>query len=89
MISVVNGFVCMSSCDVAKAKKGENPSKPPGQLDGAANADPAKPGARANDPAVIFSGSLQDALAANPVAPASAPAIPVAATPQPSFSLLV
>jgi len=33
MISIVNGFVCYSSCDATKAKRGEDPAKKPGQVD--------------------------------------------------------
>ena len=30
MVSVVNGYVCFSSCDEAKAKQGNNPNGVPG-----------------------------------------------------------
>ena len=34
MISVVNGYTCYSSCDVAAAKQGKDPSAPPGSPPG-------------------------------------------------------
>jgi hypothetical protein len=63
-ISIVNGYFCASSCDVAKAKKGENPhpSTDPGNVD---NKD-RKP-LRADDPAVLFGGALSAPLSANAV----------------------
>jgi hypothetical protein len=64
-ISVVNGFVCTSSCDVAKAKKGQDPHPLTGAEKIAAekeqaDADPAKTG----DPAVVFGGVLATGPAA-------------------------
>jgi hypothetical protein len=58
-ISVVNGFVCTSSCDVAKAKKGEDPHPAVGaekiaEEKAAKASDPA----RRADPAVVFGGTL-------------------------------
>ena len=75
-ISIVNGYVCYSCCDVAKAKHGEDPHKTLGQVQD----DPAKPGA-AQDPAVVFGGALAEkgvtspALKADVAAPAPANAI--------------
>lgn len=57
-ISIVNGYVCTSCSDVAKAKKGENPAD---SKDGAVPTKDArsKDATRANDPAaVVFGGSL-------------------------------
>jgi hypothetical protein len=53
--SIVNGYFCASSCDVAKAKKGENPhpSTDPGNVD-----DKDHKALRTNDPAVLFGGTL-------------------------------
>ena len=56
-ISIVNGYVCMSGCDVAKAKKGEDPhpstqgTKPEG-------------GSQPDDrgPAVLLGGTLVQGL---------------------------
>jgi len=50
-VSIVNGFVCTSSCDVAKARKGEDPH-------------PSSPAAGEpqdaidHGPAVLFGGAL-------------------------------
>jgi len=65
--SIVNGYFCTSSCDVAKAKKGENPhpSTDPGNIDGKDYNS-----LRANDPAVLFGGTLSEALSAEAVKPA-------------------
>ena len=54
-ISVVNGYVCYSCCDVAKARHGEDPHKKLGQVED----DPAKLRAAA-DPAVVFGGALSE-----------------------------
>jgi hypothetical protein len=60
-ISVVNGYFCANSCDAAKAKKGEDPhpSTDPGSVNGNDRSS-----ARADDPAVVFGGSLSSALQA-------------------------
>ena len=58
-ISIVNGFFCTCPCDVAKAKKGENPhpSTDPGNLKADKNGAPS--GVRRSDqPAVVFGGAL-------------------------------
>ena len=65
MITVVNGYVCTSSCEVATAKQGKDPSAPPGQLPGE---DMKKSGVD-GQPATILGGSLKDL--ANAVAPSS------------------
>jgi hypothetical protein len=53
-ISIVNGFFCANSCDVSKAKKGENPhpSTDPAAADGTSGGGPEEA------PAVRFGGSL-------------------------------
>lgn len=60
-VSVVNGFVCYSSCDVSKAKQGKDPHPSTG-----ANADQSNesstPG-RADQPAVVLGGSLRASAA--------------------------
>ncbi len=75
-ISYVNGFLCRSCCDVAKAKRGVDPHP---KADGS---DPAKPdttnGVVTNDKnvddkgAVVLGGSLASATGATAVAPVSA-----------------
>ena len=77
-ISFVNGFLCTCTCDVAKARKGEDPhpSTHAGQLD-----DQQKPGevgksSRADQPAVLFGGTLAETAdgvqAINPSSPTDA-----------------
>jgi hypothetical protein len=78
--SIVNGYFCASSCDVAKAKKGENPhpSTDPSKVDGKDNGNgpngsgPNAPDpARASDPAVIFGGVLADLTRVNGISASS------------------
>jgi hypothetical protein len=63
-ISVVNGYFCANSCDAAKAKKGEDPhpSTDPGSVDGNDRSS-----VRADDPAVVFGGSLSSTLQAQAI----------------------
>ena len=58
MVSVVNGYVCFSSCDEAKAKQGNNPNVIPGTPPDVS--DPKKKSAFAGQPTVILSGMLKD-----------------------------
>jgi hypothetical protein len=59
-VSVVNGYVCTSGCDVAKAKQGHDPNALPG-------APPSRPNAAGLDaqPATILDGALKELAAAN------------------------
>jgi hypothetical protein len=66
-VSVVNGYVCTSSCDVAKAKKGEDPHPALHAANGA-----PQDGASDRGPAVLFGGSLRDARRAEAVTPPEA-----------------
>jgi hypothetical protein len=72
-ISFVNGYLCTSCCDVAKAKRGENPHPKPGE-DGktAAKAGDASRVNPSRDPAVTFGGALVDIGDTNAVRPAQA-----------------
>jgi hypothetical protein len=72
-ISVVNGYLCTSCNDVAKAKKGENPHPPPGSdgNDGKGGVSGANGASPFDRPAVTFGGSLS-ALLTNAVDPAAA-----------------
>ena len=59
-ISVVNGYLCENSCDVAKAKKGEDPHPKVGSE---ANETAGKPqgiagSLRVDGPAVVLGGAL-------------------------------
>ena len=79
MITVVNGYVCTSSCEVAAAKQGKDPSAPPGQLPGV---DDKKKSGFAGQPAAILDGALKDAAAAaaaDPGAPQQQPLLNVLA----------
>lgn len=59
MISYVNGYLCTSSCDVAKAKHGVDPHPKTSDPQNAAKSDGTTKGAAtADNPAVIFGGSL-------------------------------
>jgi hypothetical protein len=67
-IAIVNGYFCANSCDAAKAKKGEDPhpSTDPGSVDGSNNSP------RADNPAVVFGGSLSSTLGAQSDDPTAA-----------------
>ena len=58
MVSVVNGYVCFSSCDEAKAKQGNNPNVVPGTQPDVS--DPKMKSAFAGQPTVILGGVLKD-----------------------------
>ena len=61
-VSVVNGFVCYSSCDVSKAKQGKDPH--PSTSAGNVDKESATASlARADQPAVVFGGSLDPSAA--------------------------
>ncbi len=71
MISIVNGYICTTSCEVASAKQGKDPSAPLG-------APPSVPGknksaAFADQPATILDGSLAATNAVNPAGDAQQP----------------
>ena len=85
MFSVVNGFVCFSSCDEAKAKQGKDPHPSDATLSGDPN--PAKKSAFDGQPAAILDGALKElATAGGPVGTANGP---VATVPlQPSVNIL-
>ncbi len=56
MISIVNGYVCTTSCEVASAKQGKDPSAPPGSPPGVSGKNRSAP--FAEQPASILGGSL-------------------------------
>ena len=58
MVSVVNGYVCFSSCDEAKAKQGDKLNVVPGTPPDAS--DPKMKSAFAGQPTVILDGVLKD-----------------------------
>lgn len=60
-ISVVNGYLCTSSCDAAKARTGQDPHpRSPADQTSTATSDPTR------SPAVVFGGALADRNAAGP-----------------------
>jgi hypothetical protein len=63
MISIVNGYVCTSSCEVASAKQGKDPSAPPGAPPGTSKAD--KTSGFAGRPATILDGALKGLVSPN------------------------
>ena len=64
MISVVNGYVCTSSCEAASARQGKDPSAPPGSPPSVSGKD--KISAFANQPATILDGVLAGTNAVTP-----------------------
>lgn len=57
MISVVNGYVCLTSCDAAAAKHGKDPAAPPGSIPGTSDKKASSFDAR---PATVLDGVLKD-----------------------------
>jgi len=83
MVSVVNGYVCFSSCDEAKAKQGKDPHP----TDNQNSANPTQKSAFDGQPASILDGALKDrANAASSVGPADKVSVP--ATNRPSVDIL-
>jgi hypothetical protein len=72
MISVVNGYICTSPCDVAAAKQGKDPAAHPGALP-----DPSNKKTSDTQPAIVFDGALKDFVGTNTAigAGASQPAL--------------
>ena len=62
MISVVNGYVCTSSCEAASAKQGKDPSAPPG-----VSSKDDKTSTFAGQPATLLDGSLKNSGGTNAV----------------------
>ncbi len=56
MISIVNGYVCTSSCDAASARAGKDPNAPPGTPPGQSD---KKPGID-SQPATVLGGALKN-----------------------------
>lgn len=59
MISVINGYICTSSCEVAEAKHGKDPQAPAGLPAGAAGQD-EKTSAFSERPATVLGGALKE-----------------------------
>ena len=89
MISVVNGYVCTTSCEAAKARAGKDPFTQPGSLPGTSgnpNNKTDKKSGIDGQPATVLGGALKNAAAANAVTPANN-AVPSNSA-QPSVNLL-
>jgi hypothetical protein len=70
MISVVNGYVCTTSCEAAAARAGKDPNAPPGSPPGTHKKSPFD-----NQPATVLGGALKNALSAvTPAGSATPPA---------------
>ena len=63
MISVVNGYVCTSSCEAATAREGKDPHAPPGTPPGQSGKTDKTSGF-AGQPATILDGALKDLTSA-------------------------
>jgi hypothetical protein len=59
MVSVVNGYICFSSCDEATARQGKDPQAPPGSPPGTSSKDRKTSGFDAQ-PATVLDGLLKD-----------------------------
>ena len=57
MVTVVNGYVCLTSCDAAAARAGKDPSALPGTSPGQSG-DAHKKSPFSNQPATVLGGSL-------------------------------
>jgi hypothetical protein len=57
MISVVNGYVCTTSCEAAAARAGKDPNAPIGTPPGTHKKSPFD-----NQPATVLGGALKNAV---------------------------
>jgi hypothetical protein len=83
MISVVNGYVCTSSCEAASARQGKDPQAPPGTPPGISSKTD-KSSSFAGQPATILDGALKDLVTAEAI---TAPSNPASSN-RPSVNLL-
>ena len=70
-ISIVNGFFCASPCDVSKAKRGEEPHPTTDTANKGRSGQSQPNGSWADQPAVLFGGSLSGLSALDRVDPAA------------------
>jgi hypothetical protein len=56
MVSVINGYVCFSSCDAAAARQGKDPASPPGSI---SDVSSNKPSSLDRRPATVLDGGLK------------------------------
>jgi hypothetical protein len=71
-ISFVNGYLCTSCCDVAKAQRGENPHPKPGEDGKSGKLGNASRGDLSRNQAVTFGGALEGLVGANALLPMQA-----------------
>ncbi|MGH6724994.1 MAG: hypothetical protein ACREB8_00435 [Pseudolabrys sp.] len=69
MISVVNGYVCTSSCDAASARAGKDPNAPPGTQPGQSDKSD-KASAFGSQPATLLDGALKGTVSTDAATPA-------------------
>jgi hypothetical protein len=81
-VSVINGYLCFSSCDVAKAETGVNPHPKLDHINGAGEPASGDRRSRADGPAVVFGGSLSQAAGSSGSAGDAGQAIAAAVTSQ-------
>lgn len=79
-VSVVNGCVCEGSCDVAKAKRGEDPHPATNAFKTGESGTDASGVSPLDGPAVVFGGALAQLSAAAAVTPVGASRAPNAAS---------
>ena len=87
MISVVNGYVCSSSCDVETAKAGKDPNAPLGAPPGSSGKTDKTSGFD-KQPVTVLDGVLADSLTSSAVTIAANTAHSTGLQP-PSLNLLV
>lgn len=63
-VSIINGYVCYSGCDVAKARTGQDPHPKPDSSQPGAPTTPTAGGVQ--NPAVTFGGALANRNAVTP-----------------------
>lgn len=68
-ISVVNGYVCYSSCDASKAKKGQDPHPSTGLAKDVDKESAPSSLGRTDKPAVVFGGALRRTPGADRIVP--------------------
>ena len=71
MLSVVNGYLCYSSCDVKRAAQGKNPHVPDGTPASDTGRKNDKTSAFYDQAATILDGLLKDTSTANAVSAAN------------------
>lgn len=57
MVSVINGYVCFTSCDAAAAKQGKDPAAPPGSI---SSRSYDKTSGLDSRPVTVLDGTLKD-----------------------------